>query len=188
MQKKTKNASILIWSIFLSVIVSISFISISSKISKNLQKNNAYVDNVTNETLKNKIINNDFESIVLENWDKLIFESDKYIKKSLKESQTYNIIFEQATNIDLYVLNWWPLSYKYFDSDNNLSLTWIVKNYKNINLNSTTWSLILNNLWWITDFYMSWSQDFVAQEKKYMIINKIWNKEFIKTSWEIKLD
>ena len=187
MQKKAKNASILIWSIFLSIIVSISFISISSKISKNLQKNNSSNINTTNEVLKNKIINKDFESIVLENWDKLIFESAKHIKKSLKENQNYKIIFKQATNIDLYILNWWPISYKYFDSDSNLSLSWIIKNYKNIDLNSITWSLILNNLWWITNFFMSWSQDFIAQEKKYTIIKKIWNKDFIKTSWEIKL-
>ena len=187
MQKKTKNASILIWSIFLSIIVSISFISISSKISKNLQKNNNSNENITNEVLKDKIINKDFESIALDNWDKLIFESNKDIKKSLKENQSYKIFFEQATNIDLYILNWWPIYYKYFDDIGNLSSTWIVKSYKNIDLSYVSWSLIINNLWWITDFYMSWSQDFIAQEKSYLIIKKIWNKEFIKTNWEIKL-
>jgi hypothetical protein len=42
-QKNNEKASILIWSIFLSLIISISFLSISTKITKNL-KNNSKLD------------------------------------------------------------------------------------------------------------------------------------------------
>lgn len=39
MQKINKKASILIWAIFLSLIISLSFLSISTKITKNLKEN-----------------------------------------------------------------------------------------------------------------------------------------------------
>jgi putative exporter of polyketide antibiotics len=39
MQKTGKNASILIWAIFLSIIISLGFISISTQINKTLKNN-----------------------------------------------------------------------------------------------------------------------------------------------------
>jgi hypothetical protein len=50
MQKNNISASILIWSIFLSLIISISFFSIATKISKNLKENN------TNKTIQQNIL------------------------------------------------------------------------------------------------------------------------------------
>jgi len=40
MQKIQKKAYILLWSIFLSLTISIAFISISTQINKNLKENN----------------------------------------------------------------------------------------------------------------------------------------------------
>jgi predicted PurR-regulated permease PerM len=65
-QKKDRKASILIWSIFLSLIISISFLSISTQITKNLKnannlKNNLETENNINNLLKNT--NNDTEEI-----------------------------------------------------------------------------------------------------------------------------
>ncbi|MDP2396646.1 MAG: hypothetical protein Q8S84_04375 [bacterium] len=72
MQKNSTKASILIWAIFISLIISVSFIQISTKINKNLKNNekiinslNSYneIDNNINEA----IINNSYQNKVLEN-------------------------------------------------------------------------------------------------------------------------
>jgi hypothetical protein len=42
MQKNNIKASILIWATFLSLIISVTFISISSKINKNIKNNKDY--------------------------------------------------------------------------------------------------------------------------------------------------
>jgi hypothetical protein len=56
-QKKNKKASILIWAIFLSLMISLSFISISTKITESLKNNNT-----NNKNIKE---NNDMREIIL---------------------------------------------------------------------------------------------------------------------------
>jgi hypothetical protein len=56
MQKTKSNASILIWAIFLSLIISITFISISTKINKSLKNNYNFTDEIkVNNQIKNII-------------------------------------------------------------------------------------------------------------------------------------
>jgi hypothetical protein len=54
MQKTNKKASILIWAIFLSLIISVTFISISTKINKNLKNNSEIINNIK---INNEVIN-----------------------------------------------------------------------------------------------------------------------------------
>lgn len=182
-QKKAKKASILIWSIFLSMIISISFITISSKINKNLIRDSSLDSNVYN-IIKEKIVDNNFSEEETKSWDKIVFENDSYIERTLKKMEKYIIIFPKETQVNIEIINGWPIYYSN-SGEINIVWTWIIDT--NLNFLVETWSLEINNLWWLTSFSVNWNKDFIAQDKKYEVIKKIWNKDFIKTSWEIKL-
>jgi hypothetical protein len=57
MQKTNIKASILIWAIFLSLIISVTFISVSTKINKNLRENYSLTDKINLENEIGNIIN-----------------------------------------------------------------------------------------------------------------------------------
>jgi len=46
--------------------------------------------------------------------------------------------------------------------------------------------LYIKNLWWYTKYNITSMNDFITKTKKYKIMKKIWNKEVIKSSGEIK--
>ncbi|NCO31882.1 hypothetical protein GW891_03690 [bacterium] len=84
MQKIDKKASILIWSIFLSLTMSIAFISISSQINSNLKNNNSLnkkidIKNNINNALIDAIENNNFENKEISNNEILIFEKNNFL-------------------------------------------------------------------------------------------------------------
>jgi hypothetical protein len=58
MQKNPRKASILIWAIFLSLIISVSFIEISTKINKNLKNNKNIINNIQLDLETENLINN----------------------------------------------------------------------------------------------------------------------------------
>jgi len=57
-QKNSKKASILIWAIFLSLIISLSFLSISTKITKNLKENSKNNINIIEQNKIENILKN----------------------------------------------------------------------------------------------------------------------------------
>jgi hypothetical protein len=61
MQKTNKRASILIWSMFLSLIISLSFVFISTKINQNLTFNKYLEDFFSKDNKINDLINSDTE-------------------------------------------------------------------------------------------------------------------------------
>lgn len=91
MQKLNKKASLLLWAFFLSAIISIAFISISSKISKNLQEENV---------------------IFLEEANK-IYNNIEYLNN--KEKKEY--IFTETATWTIKILEWIVLAYTW--SKNN---------------------------------------------------------------------
>lgn len=88
MQKINKKASLLLWAFFLSAIISIAFISISSKISKNLQQN-------INKEDKTTKIQNEIE-----------FLKSKEIKK---------YIFSETETGTIQIIEWLVLAYTWSD-------------------------------------------------------------------------
>jgi len=87
-QKINKKASLLLWAFFLSAIISIAFISISSKISKNLQQNIGKEDKTTK-------IQNEIE-----------FLKSKEIKK---------YIFSETETGTIQIIEWLVLAYTWSD-------------------------------------------------------------------------
>jgi hypothetical protein len=99
-QKITKKASILIWAIFLSLIISVSFLSISTKITENLRNNssnNKYINDKNEVEDKLKSTTKDSESIL----NKTIFVENKRFKKSLNKNGVYIIRFPKSSVVDI---------------------------------------------------------------------------------------
>jgi hypothetical protein len=186
MQKKTIKASILIWSIFLSLIISITFISISTKINKNIKNNHDLKNqiNTWNEIknlLKSGSISWNHTNQTLESWEEIRFESITPLKSHLKKDQTTYIQFSELSNITINLWYSWAI---FYNTIGTLSSSWVIDNTQSIN--NFSWTLELTNLWWYIDFEVSANTDFLPEYSRYKIIRKIGNKEVIKQQWEIK--
>lgn len=182
MQKITKKASILIWSIFLSLIISISFLSISTKITKNLQNSTNLNKNLKeNNKIQNilKSSQNNTESI----WNTNIYIENSKLQKTLKNTEIYTILFPNQSEISLELKNNWIIFYNTWWT-NTWILSWSNTVIETI-INSGN-SLTLENFSWYSKFELISKNKFVIPVKNYKIIKEIWNKEVIKSFWQIK--
>ena len=96
MQKFNKKASILIYAIFLSLIISIMFIAISNKINLNLKQNKNISQNFDiNDKIENSIkkIEKDLQELVKipKIWEKEIKKILENIEKNSQISEKINI-------------------------------------------------------------------------------------------------
>ena len=178
MQKTNKKASILLWAVMLSLIIAITFIAISTKINKNI-KTSWKLNNFIEEKNKINLIINSWNSEKI--WDSklLLLKNNKKRIFSLKKQEELNLNFSWSSdfNIDISIINWWWLHYKYIKNDNSISASWIIDYSASFTweLNNNTWSLILKNLWWNTRFLINSENSFETWEKNYKIVTKIWN-------------
>ncbi|MDR2411673.1 MAG: hypothetical protein LBD88_03760 [Candidatus Peribacteria bacterium] len=83
MQKLEKNASILLWAIFLSMTILVAFASINYQVSKNLKENAkiSEIINLNNEKnlkINEAIENKNFEKIKLSYDEIIVFENNNY--------------------------------------------------------------------------------------------------------------
>lgn len=185
MQKNSTKASILIWAIFLSLIISVSFIQISTKINKNLKNNEKNIDNLSiqneiNNRLNEAKINNNYANQLLWNWDKIIFDNTNDIILSIWENITNTSKINTGSVVRINILEWWPIKF-----ENNTS-SWIVNSAKNISVSE--WNLVIKNLGWFTKINLqsNTSKNNLSEYMNYKIIKKIWNKEVIQSKWKIK--
>ena len=187
MQKIAKNASILIWSVFLSMMVSVAFVSVSSNVTKNLKENQSIKQSLNAEIIKQNAINEaitkeSFENKKLSKDKVLIFEQFNYIEFWLKENWEYLIKVDNNQNMTIIIENWSSVSYR--NSTDN-SVNWIVN--KSSTFETKTWIIEIKNLWWYSKIKVSSEWEFIPQYKNYKIIQKIWSKELIKENWRIKI-
>ena len=192
MQKINKKWSILLWAVMLSLIISILFISISSKINKNI-KNSWDTSNYISEKNKiNKSIYNILDSEISSN-NILIFEKNKKNTFSLKKNETLELSFSWTSdfNIDLWIIKWWTIlySYKKINSSNNKieTFSWVLNYSKSFSWN-LDWTynkskLKLKNLWWYSNFLINSEINFETSKKTHKIIKIIWNNNLIQTKW-----
>lgn len=193
MQKTTKNASILIWSIFLSIIISLWFISISTQINKTL-KNNQNLQHKINQSnqLKNILNSNNPSSQELNNGTYLnISDSNSYLW-SLEENEIKNFSFSWTLLdlVEISINNWGPLKYKYdiwgMNQEYDILTSWSVSFSWNLNNSDPLSTLSIENLWWYTLFQVTSDQNFIAPELHYEIWEKIWNKNVLIQKSQIK--
>ena len=184
MKKNNKKASILLWAVMLSLIIAITFISISSKINKNI-KSSGEINNFIDEKNKINLAINSWSIINISDKKILISPDKKERIFSLKKEEKLNLLFSWSSdfNIDIWIISWWALEYNYIKNDNTISSSWIINNSKSFSweLNNNTWSLQFLNLWWNTKFKINSENEFETWEKKYKIVTKIWNNFFNET-------
>ncbi len=181
MQKIGKKASILIWAIFLSLIISISFLSITTKITKKLKNINKNIDNIELEqVIKNSFIKG--ENNIKNIWNKTIIIENKSLEKSLKSKEIYELDFSQNSIIDLEMINNSIIHYELKWTKNDAGIiSWSLDSYE-----TEEWKLILTNYSWYAKFRLACDNKLENKEKKYKIIENIWDKKIIKTRWIIK--
>lgn len=190
MKNNNKKASILLWAMILSIIISITFISISTKINQNIKLNENFKNfneqenkiNILKNTLTNSWISKN-KIIIFENSNKKIIWLKKWEKKEL--------LFEWDSNfnINIWIINWWALKFNY---ENNWTITssWIINLTKTftwiLDNNNNTWSLQFENLWWSTKFIIESENSYNITNKKYKIIQKVWNIYLNEKKWVLE--
>ena len=130
------------------------------------------------KTSENDIEDNTTEEIL----NNTIYIENTTLKKSLNINEIYTIDFSTDSVIELNLTSSWVLYYEY-----NLG-SWILKN-NSTSLNTTINAgnnLKLTNYSWYISFELSSDNKFDIDEKKYKIIETIWNKEVVKSMWIIK--
>lgn len=193
MQKTGKNASILIWAIFLSITISLWFISISTQINKTLKNNKNIQQEISQSNQVKSILKSENpRSQQLDNWLYLsIQNSDTYIW-SLKENETKIFLFSWSTLnlVDISINTGGPIKYKYDIWNNNqeydILTSWNISFSWNLNNFNTQSTLEIENLGWYTLFEVNSDQNFTSPERYYEVWKKIWNKNVLIESSQIK--
>ncbi len=182
MQKTNKKASILLWSIFLSLIISVSFISINSKINKNLKENSSLTDNLKTDSFITNIIhswsigNTFLEKYNIDSNKDLVFDKTNEALISLKKDEIHNFEIIENSSLTIEIISWGVLKF------NNE----IISSSKTFNV--FPWNLEILNIWWFTRFKLISDSDnnYLSQYRNYKVVNSIWNKKIIKEKWKIK--
>jgi hypothetical protein len=115
-------------------------------------------------------------------WNKFIYIENRSLKKSLKKSEEYEISFNTNSIININLTSSWIIYYKLdWTESSSWILTWSLNNY-----DTWVWTLTLTNYSGYVNFELSSNNKFEIPEKKYKIIEHIWNKNIIKTRGIIK--
>lgn len=183
--KRKPRGSILIWSIFLVIYISFSFLYISNRISYNLDKNKQKIlqmqgdnigDNFTFDTQNINLLNNEI-------WEIKYFRN---FVSTLREKQTLNFTFTQANTGSINIQNGGPLFYKVFSGATIYTSWFLLDGVFDISLASSS-KLSLENLWWLSKVNLDFdSNTGVMYPYNYFTIKKnIWGSDLIKKIVEI---
>jgi len=182
--KYNKKASILLWAIMLSLIISISFITISVQINKNIKLswNISKFLGEQNE-LNLRISEKKSDSF----WDNniLVFQDNKKIDFWLKKNEEKDFSFSGSNDfsINIIKINWADIFFSYY-KNNSLTDSWIIDSSETfswkLDSTNTTWILKIKNLWWYSRVFLETEIPFDINYWKYKIITKIWNNYFNK--------
>ncbi len=131
--RKNNNWSILLWSIFLLMFISFSFLYISTQIKQKIKSNNNNFFQNTSEEITRKFENS--FTWTVKKGEKLYFSFDAY--------NTWTIL----------LLDWWPVYCEIY-SGSILSSSKVVTSFSTIN--TLSW-VYLSTLWWFSKFNITFS-------------------------------
>ncbi|MCD5380760.1 hypothetical protein LR004_02435 [Candidatus Gracilibacteria bacterium] len=183
MQHLNKNASILIWAVMLSLIVTISFISISTKINKNIKSSGKiYEDHSQNNNIKSALFNKNNTQIS----DKkvIVFEDSNTRIISLKHGEKRALSFSgiENFNIDLGIIEGGGVLYKYTGTNTYSGVLDYSHSFSGtLDGTNNTGSLVLENIGGYSEILIKSENSFVTPEKRYKIVQTIGNNNFIKS-------
>lgn len=173
MQKKANKWSVLIWSIFLVLFMSFSFLVSSRQVSDNIRKIWLFKDIISNDL----VIPTD------------LFKTNFYWLIKNKESIELRFSNTITSTWRLFLESGWPLQYKTLvvnptNWNSHLwSTNWILNkwNYVDFELNLnwwfSNWILYLRNLWWLSKVIVQSNSNFLASQSFLENRDLIWNKE-----------
>ncbi len=192
MQKSTRNASILIWTIFLSIIISMAFLGISTKIHKNIKNSGDFIATIDNQNKIGDYINAStaswsFRNKIFDN-TLLSFEDQRNFDRAINTNGSIEIKIQEniATDIQLQINSGGPVIYKYINSSNTLTSSWVIHTLSSFSTNQDG-SIFIKNLWWHTNFsVISNASTLLPPNIGYTITRRVWNLDNIQSRWLIQ--
>lgn len=192
MQKRPLHASILIWSVFLSLIISVSFLGISTSITRNLGKTEAITKQIQETQVIDALLKSEtFEDTTLDSGDTLSFSSLTNQTFSLKQGESTEFHMENMSDIslDIEILHGGPIAYHFLriapDTPNaELTKSGTIDAAKSIvadvNSTYTTGILILKNLASYSTVTIASDAPVTPNTISYQIITDIGNTSTVK--------
>ena len=217
MQENNKNASILILSIILSLILWVIFISLSNKI--NLRQNSNFIEKISNEEKIEKnlrLIENELKNILKE--IKNQNPNQKNITKSLEEIDNLKDISDEikivldlkienfaltknSDFIEFYAFPESNLKIKNFWEDIQISSKNMTNDSSKIDeknevalesaivtTNDYFKKINIKNIWWYSKIDIISSNYFIPQKKYFQIVEKFGKKEILKKDWFLNIN
>lgn len=184
--RKNLDWSILIWSIFLVISISFSFLYISNQISKNIDKNRQKISEMQNSNILDNF-SFDSKSKNIENNETLEIKYFRNFSTNLAENKTLNIEFLTSNTWGITISNWWVVFYTVY-SGSTIYSSWLITDSKyDIILNQSS-NLSIENLWWLAKINLDFdSNTGVVYPYNYLTIKKsIWGSDIIKSIVKIK--
>lgn len=184
MQKSNRQASILLWSLFLSAFIASLFIFISGSVQKNIKNSLFFSELIDNSFISSHIF---FDK----NINFLKISENEYIKKnkewkfSLLAWKASEFRFEKDSHFlswSLQIQNWWPVWYNFVDIDTSpFSATSVSSG---VIFSESTFSgmidswidtgiLYVKNLGGYTSFSLTTDIPFLSEESEYQVMRKI---------------
>ena len=199
MQENNKNASILILSIILSLILWVIFISLSNKISLNLRQNSNFIEKISKE-IKNQNPNQKNITKSLEEIDNLKDISDEIkivldlkIENFALTKNSDFIEFYAFPESNLKIKNFWEdiqISSKNMTNDsskidekNEVALESAI-----VTTNDYFKKINIKNIWWYSKIDIISSNYFIPQKKYFQIVEKFGKKEILKKDWFLNIN
>ncbi len=156
------------------------FITLSVKINKSISENKKIENKIKNNlNIKNKIKKWEKDVIKIDDNTSIFITWKNYFKVWLKKNENIKLNIDSKTNIILDIKEGSLIKYK----------TWVTENIitKKTSFLTNTWEILeITNMWWFSNIEIFSEKDIVFPYKKYKVIQKIWNKEIEKETWELK--
>lgn len=157
--------------------MSVSFISISTKINKTIHNNQKSQDEI-NTYISN--LNNDLDVLSSEKYF-IQQESPHIFYYSFKKNESINLSFSWSSYnlIAIDLLSWWPIEYD-FESNKQ-----IVEDNVAFSGSINNTNISLNNLGWYSFVKIETSAEIQKPFERYIKWIKVWNQNIIKEYWTI---
>jgi hypothetical protein len=161
------------------ILISSSFIYVSLWIKHQIDSNNLLSNLNESYNIKNKKL--DSKEYSYSDSEKINILYYNTFTWSLKTSETLNFWFLNSNTWSFVINNWWPIYYEVY-SWSTIFDSWVINDNKNISL---TWSMIVKNLWWFSNFSISFSNTWIIFPYNYYQIEKtVWWTTIVKEFWK----
>ena len=187
-----KTGSILIWSIFLVIFVTFSFLYISSWISKQLDKNKLNIQEINNDTIIDNISSDNLQTQALSSNESYTFDYFNSFHGTLKRDETIDFKFSKANTGSIEIKNGGPVHYQLLNNTSTLLSEWILTGtLLDLSLTGSAINiktLSLENLWGLAEITIEFdtASGISFPYNYYKRVKNIGGIEIVKEIWSVK--